>query len=102
MNLSFPHPLIILLGFFLMASIATSLIPSGSFDRVLDEHTGRQVVLAGSFNSVDDIIPSFWEILKAIPEGIIAEADISYKDWIAYIWESWRFVPSFALGACFL
>jgi uncharacterized ion transporter superfamily protein YfcC len=76
MKLSFPHPLIILLGFIVMAALATLIIPSGSFDRVLDELTGREIVVPGSFKLVEDVNPSFWEILKAIPEGIIAGADI--------------------------
>jgi uncharacterized ion transporter superfamily protein YfcC len=76
MKLSFPHPLIILLGFIVMAALATLIIPSGSFDRVLDELTGREIVVPGSFKLVEDVNPSFWEILKAIPEGIIEGADI--------------------------
>ena len=76
MKLSFPHPLIILLGFIVFAALATLFIQSGSFDRVLDENTGREIVVPGSFKTIDDINPGFWEILKTIPEGFIAGADI--------------------------
>lgn len=76
MKLSFPHPLIILLGFIVVAGLATLFIQSGSFDRVLDENTGRQIVVPGSFKAIEDVNPSFWEILKAIPEGFVAGADI--------------------------
>lgn len=76
MKLSFPHPLIILLGFIVVAAIGTLFIQSGSFDRILDENTGRQIVVSGSFKAVEDINPSFFEILKTIPEGFIAGADI--------------------------
>jgi uncharacterized ion transporter superfamily protein YfcC len=76
MKLSFPHPLIILLGFIVVASLSTLFIQSGSFDRVLDETTGREIVVPGSFKAIEDVNPSFWEILKTIPEGFIAGADI--------------------------
>ncbi|TDQ18645.1 putative ion transporter superfamily protein YfcC [Algoriphagus boseongensis] len=76
MKITFPHPLIILLGFIFLAAIATYLIPSGSFERVLNEETGREVVVPGSFQSIEDINPTLNEILLAIPEGIIAGADI--------------------------
>ena len=76
MKLSFPHPLVILIGFILMAAIATYLIPSGQFDRVLDEKSGREVVVPGSFHSIADKNPGLDEILVAIPEGVINGAEI--------------------------
>lgn len=76
MKLSFPHPLIILLGFIILAALATLVTPSGSFDRILDESSGREIVVPGSFKNIEDVNPSFWEILKVIPEGFIAGADI--------------------------
>ena len=76
MKLSFPHPIIILLGFILIAGIATYLIPSGSFDRVLDEETGREIVVPGSFHTIEDKNATVYEIFLSIPEGIIAGADI--------------------------
>ncbi|WP_026950133.1 YfcC family protein [Algoriphagus mannitolivorans] len=76
MKLSFPHPLVILIGFIVLAAIATYFIPSGRFERVLDEQTGREVVVPGSFHSIEDINPSLGEILVAIPEGVINGAEI--------------------------
>lgn len=76
MKLSFPHPLVILLGFIFLAAIATYLIPSGQFERVLDEKSGREVVVPGSFHSIEDKNPGLEEILVAIPEGVINGAEI--------------------------
>ncbi len=76
MKLSFPHPLIILLGFILLAALATLIIPSGSFERILDENSGREIVVPGSFRTIDDVNPSFWEVLKTVPEGFVAGAEI--------------------------
>ncbi|GAB2491348.1 YfcC family protein [Algoriphagus taiwanensis] len=76
MKLSFPDPLVILLSFILLAGVATYLIPSGSFDRIVNEETGREVVVPGSFHSIEDINPSIGDIILAIPEGMINGADI--------------------------
>ncbi|OOG72749.1 YfcC family protein [Algoriphagus sp. A40] len=76
MKLSFPHPMIILLGFILLAALATFIIPSGSFERVLDEETGREIVISGSYQLTEDRNISLYETGLAIPEGIILGADI--------------------------
>lgn len=76
MKISFPHPLVILLGFVILSALATYLIPSGSFDRISDEVTGRELVVPGSFKTIPDQNPSLGDILLAIPEGVIAGADI--------------------------
>ena len=76
MQRTFPHPLVILLGFILLAALATLIIPSGSFERVLDENSGKEIVVPGSFKTIEDVNPSFWEVLKAVPEGFIAGAEI--------------------------
>ena len=76
MKLSFPHPLVILLGIVLLAALSTFVIPSGTFDRILDENTGREIVVPGSFHPIEDRNVSLFETLLAIPEGIIAGVDI--------------------------
>jgi uncharacterized ion transporter superfamily protein YfcC len=76
MKPSFPHPIIILLSFIFIAGLSTSFIQSGSFDRVLDEKTGREVVVTGSFKAVEDVNLGLGDILLAIPAGIIARADV--------------------------
>jgi uncharacterized ion transporter superfamily protein YfcC len=76
MKLSFPHPIIILLIFISIAGISTYFIQSGSFDRVLDEATGREVVVPGSFKEIEDVNVGLGDILVSIPAGIIARADV--------------------------
>jgi uncharacterized ion transporter superfamily protein YfcC len=76
MKLSFPHPIIILLIFISIAGISTYFIQSGSFDRVLDEATGREVVVPGSFKEIEDVNVGLGDILVSIPKGIIARADV--------------------------
>lgn len=76
MKLSFPHPIIILLLFIFLAGLSTYFIQSGSFDRILDEETGREVVIPGSFRQIEDVNVSLSDMLLAIPAGIIARADV--------------------------
>lgn len=76
MKLSFPHPIIILLIFISIAGISTYFIQSGSFDRVLDEATGREVVVPGSFKEIEDVNVGLGDILVSIPAGIIERADV--------------------------
>ncbi|NVK49308.1 MAG: YfcC family protein [Cyclobacteriaceae bacterium] len=75
-KLSFPHPLIILVGFVLLSWILTFLIPSGNYARIKDEVTGREIVVQGSYELVEKQPVSFQQMLMAIPEGIILGSDI--------------------------
>ena len=67
MKLSFPHPIIILLTFIFIAGLSTYFIQSGTFDRVLDENTGREVVVSGSFKNVEDVDVGLVDMFLAIP-----------------------------------
>lgn len=72
----FPNALAIIVGFILIAGVLTYIIPKGSFERVIDEDTGREVVVKGSYQLVDSEPLSFFDILMSIPEGIEGRADL--------------------------
>lgn len=76
MKLSFPHPIIILLGFIILAGLSSYFVQSGSYERVLDLETGREVIVPGSFQAIEDKNASVYDIALSIPEGIILGADI--------------------------
>ncbi|WBL45066.1 YfcC family protein [Algoriphagus halophytocola] len=76
MKLSFPHPIVILLTFILLAGASSYFIQSGVYDRVLDLETGREVIVPGSFHTIEDQNASLYDIALAVPEGIILGADI--------------------------
>lgn len=75
-KLSFPHPLVILLVFMLLSWIATFLIPSGNYSREINEETGREIVVPGSFQEVPKAKVSLQEMILAVPEGIILGGEI--------------------------
>ncbi|MEN2283902.1 YfcC family protein [Algoriphagus sp. SE2] len=76
MKKSFPHPLIIMLIFVVLSGIFTYFIQSGEYERQFDEKTGRDVVVPGSFHTIEDQNTSISEIVLSIPEGLIEGADI--------------------------
>lgn len=76
MKFEFPHPLAILLIFIGFAAILTHLIPAGEYERTLDVHTGREVVVANSYQQVESDPISFVEAIVKVPEGIVFGADI--------------------------
>lgn len=76
MKFSFPHPLAILLSFIALAAVLTHIIPAGSYDRVNDPATGREVVVSGSYEEVAPEPLSIFDAVIKVPEGIIYGADI--------------------------
>ncbi|MBN3582404.1 YfcC family protein [Algoriphagus aestuarii] len=76
MKLSFPHPLIIMLIFIIFSGLSTFFIQSGEFNRELNEETGREVVIAGSFHEIEDKNTGINDLLLSIPEGIVLGGEI--------------------------
>ncbi len=76
MKFEFPHPLTILLIFIALAAALTHVIPAGEYDRVTDATTGRQVVVANSYQQIEPEPIGFLETFVKVPEGIVFGADI--------------------------
>lgn len=68
--------MIIMLSFVFLATVCTYLIPSGEYDRVLDEDTGREVVVQGSYKTIENSPVSIGKMFLSVPEGIIEGAEI--------------------------
>lgn len=83
----FPHTLLIIVLFIGLAGVATYLLPKGEYERRFDESTRREAVVPGSYHTVNAEPLSPFEILVAIPRGIVAGGEV-----IALI---------FMVGACF-
>ncbi len=72
----FPHPLVLLVACVLLASVATYLVPAGQYDRQHDPATGREVVVAGTFQETEPSPVNFFEAIAAITAGVINAADV--------------------------
>lgn len=84
---NFPNAFVITVGFVLFAGILTYCIPKGKFDRRIDTVTNREVVVQGSYKTIEAKNLSPFDIVLCIPKGIIAGAEV-----IALI---------FLVGGCF-
>lgn len=77
-RIRFPHPLVLLSGAVFLAAAASWVLPPGSYDRTVDEATGRTVVVSGTFHSVDPAPVGPFEALVAMPRGMIHAAEIIF------------------------
>ncbi len=76
MRLRLPHPLVLLTACVAIAAALTWVLPAGEFERRMDEATGRELVVAGTYKNVPRNTVSPLGALIAIPRGIVAAADV--------------------------
>ena len=72
----FPNALVIMLGFILLVSILTYVIPRGQYERIQDPVNDYETVVQGSYSTIKGEPLSVFQIFMAIPEGIISAADL--------------------------
>lgn len=60
----------------IIAVIATWVIPSGEYERTMDEATGREIVDPESFHFIEDTPVGIFGAMESIPRGIINAAGI--------------------------
>ncbi|HIF22246.1 MAG TPA: hypothetical protein EYQ27_10150 [Gemmatimonadetes bacterium] len=75
---SVPHPLVLLTGCVILAALASYVVPAGQFDRELDEATGRSVVVAGTYHSVERSPVNLFDAMVALPRGMAEAADVIF------------------------
>lgn len=71
-----PHAYVVIFVLILICTLLTWIIPSGVYDRVEDEASGREIVDPDSFHYVEDTPVNLFEALVAIPEGIAQSVGI--------------------------
>lgn len=72
----FPHPLALLTAGILLAAALTWVLPAGSYQRVEDPETGRNVVVAGTYERVEAAPVGPLGALTAIPQGLINASEV--------------------------
>lgn len=73
---SFPNALTIVVAFILAAGVLTYIIPKGQYQRTVDPVTQREVVVPGSYATLDSEHLSPFEILTCIPRGIVNGGEV--------------------------
>lgn len=71
-----PHPVVILFGMLILATIFTHFIPAGEFSRELVD--GREKVIPGSYQQVDAKPVGILSMFMALPVGFKTASDIIY------------------------
>jgi len=66
-----PHIFIILSSIILIVAALTYFIPAGQFDRVVNEETGRSVIVPDSFHFVDKNPTKIMGFFKSMPAGFV-------------------------------
>ena len=77
-RLRLPHPLVLLVGFVLAAAALTWVVPAGQYDRQEDAATGRQVVVPGTYRTVNPAPVWPDDALVAIPKGMADAASVIF------------------------
>ena len=77
-KLKFPEPLVLLMGCIVLAAFATYVVPAGMFERILDETAGRKIAIAGSYHNITANPIGFFDMLVAIPKGMIQAGDVIF------------------------
>ena len=66
-----PHPLVLLTGCILLASMASYVLPAGEFERSIDEETGKIAVVAGTYEQVEQTPVNLFLAMVALPRGMV-------------------------------
>lgn len=73
-----PHTYAILFFIIVLVALATYVVPAGEFERMKDEVSGKTIVVAGSYKTVEPDPVSFFEVFKAVPIGMEKGASIIF------------------------
>ncbi len=70
------HPYTIIFMLMLAAAILTWIIPAGQFDRVMDEKTNREIVVAGTYHIIESNPIGPVEFMMNMQKGMVNASEI--------------------------
>lgn len=73
-----PNAFVIVFSIMILCAILTWIIPAGSFERVMDDVTGRELVVPGSYQVIESHPVGPWKFLNCFFEGFVNSADIMF------------------------
>ncbi len=79
-----PHIFVILLIIIVLATICTWIVPAGTYDRILDEASGREIIDPNSFHYVEQTPVGPFDMFVSIEEGLIEAANITFLIFCAF------------------
>jgi uncharacterized ion transporter superfamily protein YfcC len=82
-SMRFPHPLVLLTCFIILAAALSYVLPAGEFVRRLDPATQREVVVPGSYHRVPATPVSPLQMLVSIPRGLVDAGSVVFLIFLA-------------------
>lgn len=73
-----PHTYVILIFLTLVAAVLTYVVPSGEFERVQDEVTGKTLVVPNSYQAVEASPVGLISLPQAVVHGLVDSADVVF------------------------
>jgi uncharacterized ion transporter superfamily protein YfcC len=83
---SLPSTPVLLFLIIVVVMILTYIIPAGTYDRVLDEASGRTVVDPNSFQYVEQSPVNPWHMFVSIPDAFVAVGNIIFLIAFGFFW----------------
>lgn len=71
-----PDAIVLIIVLMLLSAALTYILPAGTYERVLDSSTGREMVDPNSFHSVANTPINLWGVLKSFHQGMNESASI--------------------------
>lgn len=72
LSLKMPHTYVIIISIVILATLLTWIVPAGKFTRVMDERTGRTLIVAEEFEFVERAGVSILSIPERLVEGLLS------------------------------
>ena len=79
-----PHTYVILGIIIVIMAVLTWIVPAGEFDRVVDEASGRTLVVPGSYHEVEGNPVGLFRLLTLVQEAMIDSSGIIFFIFFAY------------------
>ncbi len=79
----FPHPLVLLTLFIILAAALSYVLPAGQFNRRANTATSREVVVPGSYHPVPRTPVEPLQVAVAIPKGLAAAGGVVFMIFLA-------------------
>ena len=73
-----PHPLILMTGCIVFATLLSYVLPAGEYERKEDPETGRSVVVADTYQEVASNPVDLFQAIVALPRGMAEAADVIF------------------------
>jgi len=83
LSLRFPHPLVLLTFFIILAAALSYVLPAGQFARRANAATGREVVVAGSYQRVPRTPVGPLQMLTDLPRGLSEASGVIFLIFLA-------------------